>query len=96
VLAAAGAGVSVGVWVSVTENGSAGAVAEVGLVDEAAESESEPHAASVATSNVAPAASATEEDTREKFTGVTLQNDEFFGPRRSTERKRVGRSGRAK
>ena len=54
VLAAAGAGVSVGVWVSVTENGSAGVVAEVELVDEAAESESEPHAASDATSNAAP------------------------------------------
>jgi hypothetical protein len=91
VLAAAGAGVSVGVWVSVTENGSAGVVAEVGLVEDAAVSESEPHAASVATSNVAPAASVTEEDTREKFTGVTLQNDEFLGPWRSTERKRIRR-----
>ena len=72
-LAAAGPGVSVGVWVSVTENRSAGVVAEDVLVDEAAESESEPHAASVATSNVALAASATEEDTREKFTVATLQ-----------------------
>ncbi len=91
VVAAAGVGVAagaaVGVCVSVTENGSAGDVVDV-LVDDAAESESEPHAASVVTSNVAPAASATEEDTREKFTVATLHNDEFLAPRRSIRRTR--------
>jgi hypothetical protein len=92
VLAAAGvAGVWAGAWVSVIENGSAGATEDVLVEDEAAEPESEPHAASVVTSNVAPAASVTDEDTREKFTVVTLQNDESLRPRRSTDRKRVGR-----
>ena len=81
VLAAAGvAGVCAGVWVSVMENGSAGAAEDVLVDDEAAESESDPHAASVVRSKAAPAASATDEDKREKFTDVTLQNDEFLGP----------------
>ena len=44
---------------------------EDGLGDEA--SVSEPHAAIVKANDVAQAASATKEDIREKFTGVTLQ-----------------------
>jgi hypothetical protein len=81
VLAAAGA--AGGVCVSVTENGSAALVVVVVLVDDAAESESEPHAANVVTSKVAPAARATVEDTREKFTLATLHNDEFAASCRS-------------
>jgi hypothetical protein len=74
VLAAAGvAGVWAGAWVWVIENGSAGVTEDVLVDDETAESESEPHAARLVTSNAAPAASATDEDTREKFTVVTLQ-----------------------
>jgi hypothetical protein len=75
VLAAAGGGGAAGLWVWVTENGSATAVEDV-VADEAAESESEsePQAASVVTSNAPLAARTTEEDTREKFTVVTLQS----------------------
>jgi hypothetical protein len=72
VLAAAEVGGAAGRCVWVTENGSA---AEVLVDDELADevSVSDPHAASVVASKAPLATSTTEEDTREKFTVVTLQ-----------------------
>ena len=58
------------VAVSVTEDATTSATEGV-LADEG--SVSEPHAASVMTNDAAQATSATEEDTREEFTVVTLQ-----------------------